>query len=148
MDIAIRGYRALVAHEEKLKKIMPPPPQPPPQTQEQANSLEVKVDPEQKRKVSRGFSSSNFKLLEEERSKQKQTVEEVGNKEDGYFEILHSSSRTSFVLPDISMYEQDFNEIVKQDLISKVTLQILTTAGTYHFIILLIIFLLFDCFII
>ena len=78
----------------------------------------------EKRKVSRGFSLSNFQLIQDEREKQKIAVCQETNNEP-VFKALGPSSQESFVLPDISMLDKDVANIIKNDLISKSTLLLL-----------------------
>ena len=82
----------------------------------------------EKRKVSRGFSLSNFHLIQDEREKQK-TVVNQETKDTSSFKAFGPSSQESFILPDISQLDEDVASIIKNELISRCTLVLLTGEG-------------------
>lgn len=85
-----------------------------------------------KRKVSRGFSLSNFQIIQDEREKQKSMVsqEEIDKKEA--IKVFGSASHESFVLPDISMLDKDVAYVIKTELISRSALNTLSNSGMYY----------------
>ena len=108
------GYQQLVKHEKE--------------SEEKDGQKLLSTYDFDKRKVSRGFSLSNFQIIQDEREKQKSVVsKDCATKED--LKDFGTSSHQSFVLPDISMLDKDVAYIIKTELISRSALQILTNAG-------------------
>ena len=124
--IALIGYKQLLQHEKES---------------EEKDSVLLSTSYNlEKRKVSRGFSLSNFKIIQDEREKQKSMVShEIETKET---KVFGSSSNESFVLPDISMLDKDVAYVIKTELISRSALQILTSSGKP----MLLFFLCFTCY--
>ena len=114
------GYKQLVQHEK--------------QAEEKNDQTKLSTYDFDKRKVSRGFSLSNFKIIQDEREKQKSVVCQESTTQDS-FKVLGPSSRESFVLPDISMLDKDVAYIIKTELISKSALHKLTNVGGYFLLI-------------
>ena len=114
--IALIGYKQLLKHERE--------------SEGKDSALLSTTYNLEKRKVSRGFSLSNFKIIQDEREKQKSMVShEIETKET---KVFGSSSHESFVLPDISMLDKDVAYVIKTELISRSALQILTNSGEYE----------------
>eukprot|EP00111_Clytia_hemisphaerica_P001341 TCONS_00003814-protein len=112
---ALIGYKQLVQHEKQAEE-------------EKHDQTKLSTYDFDKRKVSRGFSLSNFKIIQDEREKQKTLVCQESTTQDS-FKVLGPSSRESFVLPDISMLDKDVAYIIKTELISKSALHKLTNVG-------------------
>ena len=120
------GYKQLLQHEKE--------------SEEKDSALLSTSYNLENRKVSRGFSLSNFKIIQDEREKQKSMVShEIETKET---KVFGSSSNESFVLPDISMLDKDVAYVIKTELISRSALQILTSSGKP----MLLFFLCFTCY--
>ena len=109
------GYKQLLQHEKETEE-----------NDSKHLSTSYNLD---KRKISRGFSLSNFKIIQDEREKQKSMVSQEINKKET--KVFGSSSHESFVLPDISMLDKDVAYVIKTELISRSALQILTSSGQY-----------------
>lgn len=115
------GYQELLRHEKQAEK----------KEQEEKQQVFLSTYPFDKRKVSRGFSLSNFHIIQDEREEQKSVVSQdcsSGNNEE-CFKDFGLSAHATFVLPDISTLDKDVAEIIKTELISKSALAILTKSG-------------------
>ena len=121
------GYQELLEHEKQAEKKEQ-------QQQEQQQQGLLSTYPFDKRKVSRGFSLSNFQIIQDEREEQKSVVlQDCCGSNEECFKDFGLSAYATFVLPDISTLDKDVAEIIKTELISKSALAILTKSGNFCF---------------
>jgi len=113
--LALVGYKELLQHEKQAEE------------KEQGHLSVYQFD---KRKVSRGFSLSNFQIIQDEREEQKSAVsQDCSSSNEECFKDFGLSAHATFVLPDISTLDKEVAEIIKTELISKSALAILTKSG-------------------